>query len=137
MIYLFARVAEDRWELVDQTTHPGPDDAFAGRVLGNEKLAQVPWAMVICLEPGTVELSELMTYWGMAPGSDPLTDRHMRAFLELARGKSPRGGARWVTPPSGTAILAENRLGDVAWPRPAYLPLPGFRRSARPWWKFW
>ncbi len=44
-----------------QTVQPGPDEAFAQRVQENEKLAALPWTMVICLEPGAIELSELMT----------------------------------------------------------------------------
>jgi hypothetical protein len=137
MIYLFARTGENRWDLLDQTAHPGPDAAFVAGVQENEKLAQIPWIMVICLEPGAVELSELMSYWGMAPGSDPLPDKHMAEFVRLAKEKSPRGGDRWISSPAGTAILAENRLESVEWPAPVLTrPLRG-ETAKKPWWHFW
>ena len=104
--------------------HPGPDNAFVQREQENEKLALVPWPMLICLEPGAIELSELMIYWGMAPSSDPLPDNCMNAFVRLAKEKSLPGGDRWITSTSGTAILAENRLETVEWPEPVFLPLP-------------
>ena len=118
LIYLFARTAENRWDVLDQTVEPGPDEAFVQRMQENENLAAVPWMMVICLEPGAIDLSELFIYWGMAPGSDPLTDDHMHAFVRLAKEKSPPGGDGWITSPSGTAVLAENRLETVEWPKP-------------------
>jgi hypothetical protein len=124
-MYLFARTGDDRWDVVDQTTRPGPDDAFLARVSASPPLAAVPWAVVICLEPGAVELSELMAHWGMVPGSSPSPDRLMREFLALARRKRPAGGGRWITPTSGTAVVAENRL------------LAEWEAGPRPWWRFW
>jgi hypothetical protein len=82
------------------------------------------------LEPGAIELKELMMHWGMSPGSDPNSDREMQAFLALARSKRPEGGGEWVTPESGTAVLAENRLGE-------WEVQQTVRPPARRWWQFW
>ena len=137
MIYLFVRTDENLWYLLDQTVQPGFCEAFVRRFQDNEKLAAKPWVMVICLEPGAIALSELMAYWGMAPGSHPLSDDYMNAFVMLARKKSPPGGDKWITSPSGTAILAENRLETVQWPEPSFIKLIIPRASGKPWWKFW
>ena len=129
-MYLFARTGPDRWDVIDQTVHPGPDDAFLSRLSERQPPAMVPWAVVICLEPGAVEVSELMTHWGMAPGESPNTDQLMSEFLALARGKRPTGGGRWITPESGTAVVAEN-------PLLAEWEAEQAARPPRPWWRFW
>ncbi len=129
-MYLFARTGPDRWDVIDQTIHPGPDDAFLSRVQSSQPLAAVPWAVVICLEPGAVSLHELMTYWGMVPGSEPNPDRLMHEFLAVARAKRPPGGGRWVTPRSGTAVMAENLLAEWELEYDS-------RPVRRPWWRFW
>ena len=113
MLYLFARVAENRWEILCPNWPPRPASEFVGWIRDNAKLAQVPWAILVCAEPGAVKLSELLSYWGMIPGNDPVSDGVMYQFLTIARGRQPTGGDNpWVTSPSGTAVYAENRLQE-------------------------
>jgi hypothetical protein len=130
VLYVFARTGQDRWDVIDQTTRPGPDDVFLARVHASQPLAANPWAVAICLEPDAVTLHELMMHWGMAPGSDPNPDRLMRAFLAVAHSKRPPGGGRWVTPASCTAVVAENRLAE--WEAGI-----ASRPARRPWWRIW
>jgi len=138
MIYLFVRTADDRWELLRQTDHPGPDEAFVASIQNDSKLSEMQWVMVICLEPGAITLSELMSYWGMSPGSDSIRDKYMHAFVSLAKQKSPLGGDRWTTASTNNAILAENKLETIAWPKPVFMPLlPQARASKKSWWKCW
>ena len=113
MLYLFARVAEDRWEMLRQNWPHRPPSEWGNGILGNDKLAQVPWAILVCAEPGAIKLSELLGYWGMIPGNDPVSDRVMYRFLTIARGRRPAGGDDpLAASPSGTAVFAEDRLQE-------------------------
>lgn len=109
MIYCFVRVAEDRWELFDQTIHPGPDEDFVHKIVANDQLAKFPWTLVVCLEDGAIQLSELFTFWGMAPGSDPLDDRNMQRFWELAKGKTLTGD-QWQRKENKSPVVQDNLI---------------------------
>lgn len=114
MLYLFARLTPDRWSVGGDKNHKeGDPAAWLESLRQSEHWSSVPWVVVIWGEPGALSYTDIISYWTMTPDRTSLTDEQMKAFLALARTKSPSGGIGWTQTTRGGAIIADHQLESV------------------------
>ncbi|HKA07098.1 MAG TPA: hypothetical protein VKD71_07555 [Gemmataceae bacterium] len=114
MLYLVARPAPEKWNIWAWKDHADGDQVeWVDSLRNSEQWADVPWYIVVWGEPGALSFPDIMRTWSMCPDHVTLDDTRAKEFYQLARSRHPSGGEGWTTPFNGTAIFAENRLGEV------------------------
>src|SRR5437868_539498 len=103
MLYFIARPTPNQWNIWGWKDHKDGDQAqWVESLRQSEQWANVPWYVVVFMEPGAMSAQDITRTWSMQPDDVTLDDVQSQHFLELARSRHPSGGDGWTTPLSGT-----------------------------------